>query len=86
MSNEFFTCEEGDGPLVAAAVHNGHDLRPEVADIMVLAEADRLREEDPHTGRWATVAPTRLVGRRSRFEVDLNRPRDKAVYRLPEDA
>jgi hypothetical protein len=27
-----------------------------------------------------------LIGLRSRFEVDLNRPRDKAVYRTPEDA
>jgi hypothetical protein len=27
-----------------------------------------------------------MVGLRSRFEVDLNRPRDKAVYLVPEDA
>jgi N-formylglutamate amidohydrolase len=45
-----------------------------------------LREEDPHTASWTVVAPTRIVGLRSRFEVDLNRPRDKAVYRTPDDA
>lgn len=53
---------------------------------MALAELDRLREEDPHTGRWAEIADTRIIGQRSRFEVDLNRPREKAVYQKPEDA
>ena len=37
-------------------------------------------QEDPFTGIWTTVAPTRLIGLHSRFEVDFNRPRDKAVY------
>ena len=46
----------------------------------------RLQEEDPRTGEWAEVAPTRLVVHRSRFEVDLNRSRETAVYRRPEDA
>ena len=46
----------------------------------------RLREEDPFTGGWTAIAPTRIIGRRSRFEVDLNRPRGRAVYRRPEDA
>lgn len=76
----------GDGPLVAAAIHDGHDVRIEVAEWMALHEADRLREQDPHTGAWTAVAPTRIVGRRSRFEVDFNRPREKAVYRTPADA
>jgi hypothetical protein len=45
-----------------------------------------LYEEDPFTGGWTSVAPTRLIAFRSRFEVDLNRPRDKSVYIQPEDA
>jgi N-formylglutamate deformylase len=32
------------------------------------------------------LAPTRLIALRSRFEVDLNRPRERAVYRGPADA
>lgn len=84
--NPVFTSHEGDSPLVAAAIHDGHDLRDEVAALMALPESERLREEDPFTGVWAAVAPTRLVGRRSRFEVDLNRPREQAVYRTPQDA
>jgi N-formylglutamate deformylase len=81
-----WTLEEGNSPLVATAIHDGHGLRDEVAEIMLLGEADRLREEDPFTGGWTTVAPTRMVSLRSRFEVDLNRPREKAVYLEPEDA
>ena len=76
----------GDGPLVATAVHDGHRVRDNLLALMKLDDAGRLREEDPFTAHWTTVAPTRVIGLHSRFEVDLNRPRDKAVYRSPEDA
>jgi N-formylglutamate amidohydrolase len=45
-----------------------------------------LYEEDPYTGRWTSIASTRIVACRSRFEFDLNRPREKAVYIVPADA
>ena len=77
---------KGDGPLIATAVHDGHDSRDEVARHYALDDLTRLREEDPFTGKWTQVAPTRIIGTHSRFEVDLNRPRDKAVYRIPADA
>lgn len=77
---------EGTGCLVGAAIHDGHEIRPDVEAAMKLSEEGRLREEDPYTGRIAELFDTRIVVRRSRFEVDLNRPRDKAVYRRPEDA
>jgi len=86
MDASFCELSLGDGPLVATAIHDGHDLRPEVAQHVALGEAERLREEDPFTGTWTALAPTRLVARRSRFEVDLNRPRERCVYRCPEDA
>jgi hypothetical protein len=76
----------GDGPLVATAIHDGNEVRDEVADLLALDEATRLREGDPFTAEWTHVASTRIVSTRSRFEVDLNRPREKAVYRTPEDA
>ncbi|ASQ91722.1 N-formylglutamate amidohydrolase [Prosthecochloris sp. GSB1] len=76
----------GDGPLVAAAIHNGHAIRREMAVLLAIDEKDRLREEDPWTGELADVAPTRIVCNVSRFEFDLNRPRDKAVYLGPQDA
>ncbi len=76
----------GESPLVATAIHHGHTLRPEVAALIALDEADRLREEDPFTGSWAVLADTHLVVQQSRFEIDLNRPRPKAIYLEPEDA
>ncbi len=76
----------GSGPLIATAVHHGHDLRPSIAALIRLSEADRLREEDPHTGQLAAEFRTHVVVQRSRFEVDLNRPRDGSVYIAPEDA
>jgi N-formylglutamate deformylase len=78
--------EFGEGPLIACAVHDGHAVRPEVANCLRLNESQRRYEEDPYTGLWTPIAPTRIVARRSRFEVDLNRPREKAVYITPADA
>ena len=86
MNGSFFHCDVGPGPLIAVASHNGHSLRPEVTEIIALDAGSRLREEDPFTGEWAAVAPSSMIALHSRFEVDLNRPRDTAVYLLPDDA
>lgn len=86
MADQIWRLHLGDGPLIATAVHDGHEIRSDLTQHLSLPDLDRLREEDPHTGEWTVVAPTRVVGTRSRFEVDLNRPREKAVYRVPEDA
>ncbi len=86
MTSPPWTLTEGDGPLLALAIHAGHDLRPELEPLVALSDAGRLREEAPFTDRVAALAPTRLVVHRSRFEVDLNRSRDQAVYLRPEDA
>ena len=77
---------KGHSPVVAAAIHDGHQVRGEVSRILALTDAERLREEDPFTALWTEVAETRIIGLQSRFEVDLNRPREKAVYITPEDA
>jgi len=53
---------------------------------MAIPEAERLREEDPFTARWVDIAPTRIVGRFSRFQLDLNRTRDGAIYLTPEQS
>lgn len=82
----FATFADGDSPLIAVAPHHGHALRPEVADLIRLDDRHRLREEDPFTGHWTAITDQWAIGHRSRFEVDLNRPPDKAVYREPADA
>lgn len=75
-----WTIARGDGPLVAVALHAGHELRAEVAALVAASAAERLREEDPATAAFGAACPTRVTVRRSRFEVDLNRPRERAVY------
>lgn len=76
----------GDDPLIATAIHAGHALRPEIEALTKLPDSERLREEDPFTDQWVDVARNQIIVDRSRFEVDLNRPRDQAIYAKPEDA
>jgi N-formylglutamate amidohydrolase len=83
---EAWEITRGDGPVVACGVHCGHDLRPELAALLAVDEKTRVYEEDPYSGAWAELAPTRVLVHRSRFEVDLNRSRSGAVYLEPDDA
>lgn len=76
----------GDGPVVATAIHDGHGLREEVRQAMALGDADRLREEDPYTGQAVRGIPSHVIACRSRFEFDLNRGADDAVYATPEQS
>lgn len=82
----FIEVHQGDGPIVSVAIHDGHMVRESVADQLALTSAERLREEDSYTGLWTSIAPTRVVGLRSRFEVDLNRKLHRCVYQTPHDA
>ena len=75
----------GDGPVVATAIHNGHDLRAEVSRAIGIDEATRAYEEDHHTALFTQVCQTRVVVNRSRFEFDLNRPVDEAICAIPDD-
>jgi hypothetical protein len=85
-NERWWTVQRGPGPIVATAIHDGHELRPEVAAAMKLDDADRLREEDPFTGQAIVDVPTHIIAHRSRFEFDLNRGSDAAVYRTPEQS
>jgi N-formylglutamate amidohydrolase len=74
-------------PLLAVALHDGHEIRPELRRCLAVDSATRSREEDAFTGRWTRIAPSRIVVRISRFEIDLNRPREHgAFYLTPADA
>ena len=86
MVTNLWDVVEGNSPILATAIHNGHEVRDDISREMFIIETDRLREEDPNTDLWTTVADTRIVARRSRFEVDLNRPRSKSIYLTPEDS
>ena len=80
----WWTVQRGGGPVLATAIHDGHELRLEIAEAMKLPDLDRLREEDPFTGQAAAAVATHVIAHRSRFEFDLNRGADGAVYETAE--
>ena len=79
-SPPWWIVRRGDDPIIATAIHDGHGLGPQASAAMALDQAGRLREEDPHTGQAILDIPTHVIALRSRFEADLNRGLDTAVY------
>ena len=75
----------GDGPVIATAIHDGHEVRQSLQPFLAIGEDERRREEDPLTGLLTVVGDVRLQAHASRFQVDLNRPRDKAFSTDPAD-
>ncbi len=74
-----------DYPVLALAIHNGHEMHSDLIQMCGITEADRLREEDPYTEIFANAYPNKIVVYTSRFTVDLNRRREQAIYQNPED-
>jgi hypothetical protein len=83
---DWWTVHRGASSVLGTAIHNGHEVDPALEDQMALPEQDRLREEDPFTEFIIRDLPNRIAFHRSRFAVDLNRPRDQAVYLSPEQS
>jgi len=81
-----YTFIKGTSPLVSTAIHDGHNTREELQEMFNLTDQERLREEDPFTARWLNTSDNKVIVHHSRFETDVNRSRDKAVYKKPEDA
>ena len=81
-----FTISAATGQLITTAIHAGHALRPALAELTALDDDERRREEDPYTDQLLSDLGVRIQVHQSRFEVDLNRPRDEAVYEHPDDA
>jgi N-formylglutamate amidohydrolase len=81
-----FNFQDPSSPIIVAAIHDGHQIRTELTEYLNLGESARFREEDPFTGKWLAISKNTITTETSRFEVDLNRPREKAVYLKPEDS
>jgi len=73
-------------PIIAAAIHDGHHIAASLLGHMHLQEHERFREEDPYTAYVADLPVSRIIVETSRFQTDLNRRREEAVYRDPDDA
>jgi len=67
-------------PYVCAAIHDGHQFRKELWDNCLHTEYDRWYEEDPETKNMISSHPIVIAGCDSRFEYDLNRPPEEAVF------
>jgi N-formylglutamate amidohydrolase len=71
---------DSPSPVIALAIHSGHALRDELVALSAPSEAERFYEEDPFTERLLAPWPIAAWTDVSRFEVDLNRPEETAVY------
>jgi hypothetical protein len=67
-------------PYVCGAVHDGHQFRKELWDNCLHSEYDRWFEEDPCTKEFVKTHPIVIAGCDSRFEYDLNRDPEHAIY------
>lgn len=65
---------------VCGAVHDGHHFRRELWDNCLHSGYDRWYEEDPETKNMVISHPILIAGCDSRFEYDLNRPPEEAVF------
>ena len=63
-----------------AAVHDGHQFRKELWDNCLHTEYERWYEEDPATKAMVENHPIVIAGLDSRFEYDLNRLPEEAVF------
>lgn len=67
-------------PFACAAIHDGHQFRKELWNNCLHSEYDRWYEEDPETKNMVKTLPIVIAGCDSRFEYDLNRAPDEAVF------
>ncbi|WP_452222025.1 N-formylglutamate amidohydrolase [Lacinutrix salivirga] len=65
---------------VCGAVHDGHQFRKELWDNCLHTEYERWYEEDPETKQMVHSHPIVIAGMDSRFEYDLNRDPETAIY------
>jgi len=65
---------------VCGAVHNGHQFRKELWDNCLHTEYERWFEEDPCTKEFVKTLPIVIAACDSRFEYDLNRAPENAIY------
>lgn len=65
---------------VCGAVHDGHQFRKELWANCLHTEYERWFEEDPCTKEFVKTQPIVIAGCDSRFEYDLNRDPENAIY------
>lgn len=69
-------------PYFGTAIHAGGNLRSDLENKILLDDYERWFEEDPATDEFISSMPIALIGHDSRFEYDLNRGPDSAIYEV----
>lgn len=67
-------------PYICGAVHDGHQFRRSLWENCIHTEYERWYEEDPCTKEMVQSQPIVIAGCDSRFEYDLNRAPETAIY------
>lgn len=67
-------------PYACTAIHDGHQFRKELWENCTHTEYERWYEEDPETKNMIKSHPIVIAGCDSRFEYDLNRVPEEAVF------
>jgi len=67
-------------PFICGAVHDGHQFRKSLWENCLHTEYERWFEEDPATKQMIQSFPIVIAGCDSRFEYDLNRAPESAIY------
>lgn len=90
QNEEIFEAEVEDGsfrikinryvPYCCTAIHDGGNLRSELKSKIAIDDYGRWYEEDPFTGNFISSMPITLIGQDSRYEYDLNRSPENAIF------
>lgn len=80
LDNSFTLKIESYAPHICAAIHDGHQFRKSLLDNCLHSDYERWHEEDPATKHMIQSFPIVIAGCDSRFEYDLNRSPEGAVY------
>ena len=67
-------------PYICTAIHDGNQFRKELWNKCLHTAYERWFEEDPETYTMIANHPITIKGNDSRFEYDLNRAPEKAIY------
>jgi N-formylglutamate deformylase len=73
-------------PVLITSVHSGGYVSQPIEKIILIPQQERFKEEDPYTDRFIDIGGVGVTCKYSRFEFDLNRPKERTVYRGPAEA
>ena len=87
MGNLFqFRVNKSESPYWAFAIHDSHQIDEQLRPYLQIDEKTRFREEDPHTGCMAELPINQFLVSTSRFQLDINRKIEDAIYLRPDQA